>query len=154
MSESLRVALAQLDLLVGDVQGNLTQIVRTARTAQDELRADLTLLPELALCGYPPEDLLFHRGLRVQVDRALEQLCHEVPHGHLVVGLPEYVDATIAHAAPVIAEGRVPGVCPGLRARARDGAGLGVELVLCRVVEGAGAGFQRARPGRGAPGGG
>ena len=110
MSESLRVALAQLDLLVGDVQGNLTRIVRAARTAQSEHRADLTLFPELALSGYPPEDLLFHRGFRVQTDRALEELCREVPQGHLVVGFPEYADARIANAAAVISNGQLASV--------------------------------------------
>ena len=110
MSESLRVALAQLDLLVGDVQGNLTRIVRAARSAQNEHRADLTLFPELALSGYPPEDLLFHRGFRVQTDRALEQLCQEVPQGHLVVGFPEYADARIANAAAVISDGQLASV--------------------------------------------
>ncbi len=110
MSESLRVALAQLDLLVGDVQGNLTHIVRAARVAQEEHRADLVLFPELALSGYPPEDLLFHRGFHVQIDRALEQVRREVPAGHLVVGFPEYGATGIANAAAVIAEGRVAAV--------------------------------------------
>ena len=110
MSESLRVALAQLDLLVGDVQGNLTHIVRAARLAQQEHRADLVLFAELALSGYPPEDLLFHRGFRVQIDRALEQVRREVPAGHLIVGFPEYAAAGIANAAAVIAEGCVAAV--------------------------------------------
>ncbi len=108
--ESLRVAMAQLDLLVGDVQGNLTQIVRAARAAQDDLRADLTLFPELALCGYPPEDLLFHRGFHTQIDRALGQLCREVPAGDLIVGFPEYGETGIANAAAVIADGRIAAV--------------------------------------------
>jgi NAD+ synthase (glutamine-hydrolysing) len=110
MSESLRIALAQLDLLVGDVQGNLTQIVRAARIAQEEHRADLTLFPELALSGYPPEDLLFHRGFRTEVDGALEQLCREHFAGHLLVGFPEYVDSGIANAAALIAAGRIEAV--------------------------------------------
>ena len=109
-STSLRIVLAQLDLLVGDVQGNLTRIVNSARTARDEHHADLTLFPELALSGYPPEDLLFHRGLRVQLERALQQVCREVPAGHLVVGFPEYTDHTIANAAALLGAGRVVGV--------------------------------------------
>jgi NAD+ synthase (glutamine-hydrolysing) len=110
MSESLRIALAQLDLLVGDVQGNLTQVVSVARRAQEEHRADLTLFPELALSGYPPEDLLFHRGFRAQIDQALEQLCREVPAGQLIVGFPEYGESGIANAAAVIAAGRLAAV--------------------------------------------
>ena len=110
MSESLRIALAQLDLLVGDVQGNLTQVVSVARQAREEHRADLTLFPELALSGYPPEDLLFHRGFRAQIERALEQLCREVPAGQLIVGFPEYGESGIANAAAVIAAGRLAAV--------------------------------------------
>ena len=110
MSESLRIALAQLDLLVGDVQGNLTQVVNVARRAQQEHRADLTLFPELALSGYPPEDLLFHRGFRAQIDQALAQLCREVPAGQLIVGFPEYGESSIANAAAAIAAGRLVAV--------------------------------------------
>ena len=110
MSESLRIALAQLDLLVGDVQGNLTQVVNVARRAQQEHRADLTLFPELALSGYPTEDLLFHRGFRAQIDQALAQLCREVPAGQLIVGFPEYGESSIANAAAVIAAGRLVAV--------------------------------------------
>ena len=106
-SDTLRIALAQLDLLVGDVQGNLRRIVRTAHAAGREQHADLTLLPELALSGYPPEDLLFHRGLRAQLERALDEICRAVPDGTLVVGFPEYADHTIANAAAVVSAGRV-----------------------------------------------
>jgi NAD+ synthase (glutamine-hydrolysing) len=61
---ALTLALAQINLLVGDVQGNLcARCVKRAR-ARDEFGADLVLFPELTLSGYPPEDLLFHRGLR------------------------------------------------------------------------------------------
>ena len=71
--DSLRIALAQIDLLVGDVHGNLERMIAAARRARDELRADLVMFPELTLSGYPPEDLLFHRGLRLQIERALER---------------------------------------------------------------------------------
>jgi predicted amidohydrolase len=57
---SLRIALAQLDLFVGDVGGNAQRVIDTAAEARDRLKADLVLFPELALSGYPPEDLLFH----------------------------------------------------------------------------------------------
>ena len=132
-STSLRIVLAQLDLLVGDVQGNLTRIVNSARTARDEHHADLTLFPELALSGYPPEDLLFHRGLRVQLERALQQVCREVPAGHLVVGFPEYTDHTIANAAALLGAGRVvappqPGQGPVIQALHPQGEPVDAQL--------------------------
>ena len=64
MNNTVTVALAQLDLIVGDVQGNADRIIEYAGRARKELRADLVVFPELSVCGYPPEDLLFHSGLR------------------------------------------------------------------------------------------
>ncbi len=89
----LRIALAQLDLLVGDVRGNAARIRATAERAREQ-GADLVVFPELALSSYPPEDLLFHRGLRIQVEQALDELAHEVESAGqlpaLLVGYPEY----------------------------------------------------------------
>jgi NAD+ synthase (glutamine-hydrolysing) len=104
---NLKVALAQLNFLVGDVQGNTALIIATAQRAQREQQADLVLFPELALCGYPPEDLLFHRGFRRQIEAALQQLCTEIKHIAVVVGYPEYADGHIYNAAAVIADGKV-----------------------------------------------
>ena len=60
----LRCVMAQLDLVVGDVDGNTSRIVAAAQEARDRCQADVVLLPELAVSGYPPEDLLFHSGMR------------------------------------------------------------------------------------------
>ena len=90
MNPSLRLALAQLDLLVGDVQGNAERVVSTTRRAQSEHAADLVVFPELTLSGYPPEDLLFHRGFRRQVDAALATVCANVGDVGVVFGYPEY----------------------------------------------------------------
>ncbi|HQO29256.1 MAG TPA: nitrilase-related carbon-nitrogen hydrolase, partial [Accumulibacter sp.] len=54
---SLKIAIAQINVTVGDFAGNLARIVDFAKRAQQQ-GADLLLTPELALCGYPPEDLL------------------------------------------------------------------------------------------------
>ncbi len=105
--DRLRVALAQLNLLVGDVRGNLEQIVAAARRARDELQADLVLCPELALSGYPPEDLLFHRGLRQQIEQALTELQSAVPEIGVLVGYPEYAQGRIYNAAVLMRGGRV-----------------------------------------------
>ncbi len=51
---TLRLALAQLNLFVGDVTGNTQRVLETAIEARDRLRADVVLFPELTLCGYPP----------------------------------------------------------------------------------------------------
>ena len=110
MSESLRIALAQLDLLVGDVQGNAARVIESARAAHREHKADLVAFPELALSGYPPEDLLFHRGFRRQIESGLEEVCRQVAGPCVMVGYPEYTRSTIYNSAAFIADGAVAAI--------------------------------------------
>jgi len=110
MSESLRIALAQLDLLVGDVQGNAAHVIACARAAHAEHGADLVAFPELTLSGYPPEDLLFHRGFRRQVESGLEEVCRQVPGPCVIVGYPEYTRSTIYNSAAFIAAGALAAI--------------------------------------------
>jgi NAD+ synthase (glutamine-hydrolysing) len=104
---TLRIALAQLNLFVGDVAGNTQRVVDVAAEARDRLKADLVLFPELTLCGYPPEDLLFHKGLRRQVAAAMERVRAETRGLAVMVGYPEYTDDAIYNAAAVIRDGEV-----------------------------------------------
>ena len=110
MTPSLRFALAQFNFLVGDVQGNATRVINTARRAQSELAADLVVFPELTLSGYPPEDLLFHRGLRRQVEAGLLRVCGEVGTTAVVFGYPEYSGTDIYNSGALIAEGAVAAI--------------------------------------------
>jgi NAD+ synthase (glutamine-hydrolysing) len=103
----LRCVMAQLNLVVGDVDGNTSRIVAAANEARDRYRADLVMLPELAVSGYPPEDLLFHSGMRLQVARSIERLKKEVRGIMLIAGYPEYVDSHIFNSAIVIRDGVV-----------------------------------------------
>jgi NAD+ synthase (glutamine-hydrolysing) len=101
----LRLALAQVNLLVGDVRGNLARVRREAEQARAG-GADLILFPELTLSGYPPEDLLFHRGFRRQIDAAQAELATAVPGIGVLVGCPEYTDDAIYNSAVLFADGR------------------------------------------------
>jgi NAD+ synthase (glutamine-hydrolysing) len=103
----LRCVLAQLNLVVGDVDGNTSRIVAAAVAARDEHGAAVVLLPELAVSGYPPEDLLFHSGMRAQVAKSLERLKREVSGITLIAGYPEYAEGVIYNAAIVIRDGVV-----------------------------------------------
>ncbi len=105
-SPRLKLALAQLNLLVGDVGGNAGRVIEAACKARDELGADLLVCPELTLSGYPPEDLLFHRGFRHQVEAALTRVRAEVSGIGAVVGFPEYSGAQIFNSASLIADGK------------------------------------------------
>ena len=104
--QRLTLALAQINLLVGDVQGNLACVLREARRAREDWAADLVLFPELTLSGYPPEDLLFHRGLHTQIEHALQGLSEAAPGVGLVLGFPEYQDSQIHNSAAVYRDGQ------------------------------------------------
>src|SRR5579875_3153084 len=103
---TLRIALAQINLLVGDVHGNVARIIKEARRAV-ELGADLVMFTELALSGYPPEDLLFHRGLRLQIEQGMDELRRAVPDIGILVGYPEYHGGRIFNAAQLLFRGEV-----------------------------------------------
>ena len=106
MTASLKLALAQANFLVGDVGGNATRVIDLAARAARE-GADLVAFPELALAGYPPEDLLFHRGFRAQVDAALTRVAAASANGAaaILVGHPEYTASGIFNAATLYAQG-------------------------------------------------
>jgi NAD+ synthase (glutamine-hydrolysing) len=112
VSATLRLALAQLNLLVGDVQGNAERVVSTTRRARAEHAADIVVFPELTLSGYPPEDLLFHRGFRRQVEASVESVRQGVGAADDVVavfGFPEYSGAYIYNSAAVVTNGKLIG---------------------------------------------
>ncbi|MEO6079087.1 MAG: NAD+ synthase [Steroidobacteraceae bacterium] len=116
MAAGPRIALAQLDLLVGDVKGNAARVRETALRARS-MGADLVVFPELTLSGYPPEDLLFHRGLRIQVEQALAALASDVDDTAaqlpaILVGYPEYEGTgnapIIYNSVRLLVPGRAP----------------------------------------------
>ncbi len=110
MNDSFRIALAQIDLLVGDVQGNAARVIERTRQARESLNPDLILFPELTLSGYPPEDLLFHRGLRLQIEAGLQTLREQLPSASLVVGFPEYAGAGIYNSAALLSGGQIAAI--------------------------------------------
>jgi len=103
----LRCVMAQINLVVGDVDGNTSRIVAAAHEARDRFQANVVLVPELAVSGYPPEDLLFHSGMRIQVTQSIDRLRREVRGITLVAGYPEYAQNGIFNAAIVIRDGAV-----------------------------------------------
>jgi NAD+ synthase (glutamine-hydrolysing) len=110
MSDSFKIALAQLNLLVGDVHGNATRVISTTRRARAEYGADLVVFPELTLSGYPPEDLLFHRGFRRQIELGLDRVRQEVQDASVVLGFPEYTRAGIYNSAALISGGAIAAI--------------------------------------------
>jgi NAD+ synthetase len=106
MARSLKIAIAQMNCVVGDLAGNSAKILAFCRRAI-EADAELVITPELALCGYPPEDLLLRDGFYRDCESALASLVHQVRGITLLVGHPHEVDGKRYNAASVVQDGRV-----------------------------------------------
>src|SRR3954454_22789916 len=95
MAESthLRLALAQMDPTVGDIEGNVRLISDSIERARDG-GAQLVLLPELCLSGYPPEDLVLRTDFLDAVRQGLEEIAREVDGIVALIGFPERLERT------------------------------------------------------------
>lgn len=104
---ALRIAMAQFDFPVGDVTGNRDRIARMIAEARDEYEADIVLFPELALSGYPPEDLLYRPSFLRDCQVALDGIAADV-HGIVaIVGWPQAAGAVVYNAASVLRDGAI-----------------------------------------------
>jgi len=101
----VRVALAQLNTIVGDIPGN-TRLILDALEQARAAGAALTVFPELVLTGYPPEDLLLRPSFARDADRALRKIAGRVADGAALIGCVEW-DRDTFNAAAVVAAGRV-----------------------------------------------
>jgi NAD+ synthase (glutamine-hydrolysing) len=104
----LRVAAAQLDLVVGDLDGNVARILGAYDRAETA-GCDLVAFPELAVTGYPPEDLLLRPSFVAGAGDALEKIAARTGRTAAIVGFPE-AGRDLFNAAAVCANGRVLGV--------------------------------------------
>ncbi|WP_372966291.1 NAD+ synthase [Marinobacter sp.] len=105
--KKLRVVMAQLDFLVGDIPGNTDLIIQAARDAWQKHQADIVVFPELCLTGYPPEDLLLRPSLDIRVAEALERLVQERLKPALVIGAPVRSGGLLFNAGIVIEDGEL-----------------------------------------------
>ena len=103
----LRVVVAQINCLVGDVAGNVERILDASVKARDDHQAELVVFPELSLTGYPPEDLLLRPELIERVEAGLDTLQKQASGIDLVVGYPLAVAGRLMNAAGVIRDGRI-----------------------------------------------
>jgi len=110
MSSGLRIVMAQLDLTVGDVASNVQKLLDAAAESRDRLKAQLVVFPELAIAGYPAEDLLFNPDFRRQVEEGVAKLAAGIQGIHALVGYPLYEDDRIYNVGAIIGEGRVKAV--------------------------------------------
>jgi NAD+ synthase (glutamine-hydrolysing) len=110
---AMRIAVAQLNPTIGDLAGNSAEILATFGRARDA-GADLVVMPELAVSGYPPRDLLDRRGFVVDALATLRRLAHEIHGPALIVGGvvgdgdgPLVVESRIANGAVLVVEGKI-----------------------------------------------
>lgn len=116
MTRPLRIAGAQLDFTVGDLSGNEEKILDAMRWAENQ-SADVIVFPELAVCGYPPEDLVFKEGFVEANLLVIERLARASGDTVVIVGFvdrsPESrpqddaVARLLSNAAAVLARGEV-----------------------------------------------
>jgi NAD+ synthase (glutamine-hydrolysing) len=102
----MKIAIAQINCLLGDLVGNSTKIAEYARVAKEQ-GADILLTPEMSLCGYPPEDLLLRDGFYRECDLALAELAKQAQGIVLLVGHPHQVGDNRFNAASVLRDGKV-----------------------------------------------
>jgi NAD+ synthase (glutamine-hydrolysing) len=99
--------MAQLNLHVGDIEGNVGRIISASLQARDEFNADLVVFPELAITGYPPEDLLLRPDLYLRVLRGMEEIKRQVSGIDLIVGYPSQEIGGTYNAASLVRDGRI-----------------------------------------------
>lgn len=109
MGAEVSVVMAQINTVVGDIDGNTRAIVAAVDKARQQ-GAHLILFPELALTGYPPEDLLLRPSLEIRIGNALQQLCEHSRDIAVLVGLPLHKNGKLYNAAALLRDGALEAV--------------------------------------------
>ncbi|MEO8082885.1 MAG: NAD+ synthase, partial [Ardenticatenales bacterium] len=108
-TNTLRIAVAQLDVRVGDIAANTAQIVDALADAR-RAGAELVVVPELAVCGYPPEDLLLRPSFVAANEAAVAEIARHTAGLTAVVGFADRAAGDLFNAAAVLHDGRVADV--------------------------------------------
>ncbi|OYX26714.1 MAG: NAD+ synthase, partial [Hydrogenophilales bacterium 32-62-9] len=106
----MKLAIAQLNLVVGDIGGNTAQLLAAAHAAQ-AAGASLLLTPEMSICGYPAEDLVLRADFCAACEAALNRIVEDAPPElALIVGYPERSDGCLYNAVALVRGGKVEAV--------------------------------------------
>lgn len=103
----LKIVVAQINLLVGDIQGNGQRIIDESKRAFEEMHADVVVFPELALSSYPPEDLLFRPGFYARCKKAIENIQNKNINTTIIFGYPDKVGKKYFNKALVMTNGNI-----------------------------------------------
>ncbi len=102
----MKIAIAQFNAIVGDITGNANKIIDLANEAKQQ-GAHLIITPELSLCGYPPEDLLFRQDFIIANQKKLNHIAQSTAGITVLVGHPHYENKQLFNAASVLQNGKV-----------------------------------------------
>ena len=105
--EKLTIALAQCNFLVGDIDGNADRIIAITTKYSEEKNIDLIVFPELALSGYPPEDLLFRPGFYKRCERAMSHIIKSTKDTAIIIGYPARDSNLLFNKAAFIYQGKI-----------------------------------------------
>ncbi|OAI06092.1 NAD+ synthase [Methylomonas methanica] len=100
----LKIALAQLNFTVADIQANTTKIIDAAVQAKQQ-QADLVVFPELCVTGYPPEDLLFRSDFIQQAQQAVTEIAEKITGITVVIGYPRQQEGRLYNTAVALRDG-------------------------------------------------
>ena len=103
----MKIAVAQLNFLVGDIDENAERIIQETKKIATDFQADLVVFPELALTGYPPEDLLFRPGFYKRCHRAMEYIKENIDQTAIIIGYPDKIDGKIYNKAAAIHQHKI-----------------------------------------------
>lgn len=109
MAKQLKIIMAQLNLLVGDIGGNTNMVIEAAKRGYSHFGADAIVFPELALTGYPPEDLLLRPGLYDRVKKGIDAIKQDVTGITVIIGYPERIEGCVYNSVAVIKDGEIVG---------------------------------------------
>ena len=104
---SVKITIAQINLTVGDIEGNFQKIIASANKARDHHNADIVIFPELTITGYPPEDLLFKPAFIEAVEKQLKRLKESIQGTAVLVGYPKLKQGKLYNAAGLIQDGQI-----------------------------------------------
>ena len=104
----MKIALAQINSFVGDIENNSNVIIKRAKEASIR-GAELFITPELSICGYPPEDLVLRKDFLDACSKALKKIAKAMPSIKMIVGHPLKKGSKIHNAASLLFNGKIQG---------------------------------------------
>ena len=106
-NKDIQIALAQINLCVGDIKGNTRLIIENILRAKEQLHADIIIFSELAITSYPPEDLLLRPALHSQIKTSLKDICNAAHGIDVIIGYPLLSEDKLYNSCSLLREGAI-----------------------------------------------